>query len=136
MCIQAIPIVTGFAGSLMQSRQQVAQSRYQAALARRDAAITQQAGALERAEMRRRAQQELGQNRVRINGRGVAMSGSALEHLQQQAMDAEYEIAKHSWQNRLQMDQYRMSSQQHRKKAKDATRQGYFSAASFLLNQW
>lgn len=129
-----ISAAVGALGAVQEARASAAASEFNARIADNNAIIAEQNAATDERKQRRVAERERASSRARIGAAGVALEGSPLEVLEDQALEAELDALNVRYGGRLQASNFRSQAQLDRSRARSVRTQGFISAGTSLLN--
>ena len=129
-----ISAAVGALGAVQEARASAAASEFNARVADNNAVIAEQNAAADERKQRRQASREMASSRARIGAAGVALEGSPLDVLEDQALEAELDALNIRYGGRLQARNYRSQAELDRSRARSARTQGFISAGTSLLN--
>lgn len=124
----------GALGAIQSAQASASASEFNAQVADNNAVIAEQNAAAEARRQRRAAGRQAARSRAQIGAAGVALEGSPLDVLEDQAMEAELDALNSLYGGRLQATNYRSQAQLDRASARSARTQGFISAGTSLLN--
>lgn len=124
----------GALGAVQEARASANASEFNARIADNNAIIAEQNAAADERKQRRVASREMASSRARIGAAGVALEGSPLEVLEDQALEAELDALNIRYGGRLQASNFRSQAQLDRSRARNARTHGFISAGTSLLN--
>lgn len=112
-------VVSGIGGA-QQAQAQAASYQMQANAAERDADATEKASAYEAARLRETVERTLGNQRAGFSANAVALSGSALDVMEDTALEGDLDVAAIQWNSKVRVDGLKYEAKQLRQNAASA----------------
>ena len=128
-----ISAALGALGAVQESRASAAASEFNAKVAENNAVIAEQTAAADERRARRESARRIAGSRAAFGAAGVALEGSPLDVIEDQASDAEVDALNLRYRGRLEANNYRAQAGLDRANARNARTRGVIKAGTALL---